>query len=201
MIGPFKQGIAPNGLVSGVSSTNTSIRLNSTGIRPTKILLTTTAPTHVSFGTLSGNAVATVNSPIFGLGMPAYIDTAGLQSFAVLQPIGGSVAIVVASTLEDSRTKNTDKIKFIADGTTATSGPASARVTIPLNSSGNKPDNILVTTNGAVRILQGDATITAGTFDTIVTSITPLIINVKGDTNISYEEIIAGSLINFTALE
>jgi hypothetical protein len=89
----------------------------------------------------------------------------------------------------------------MATGFTATTGAASARSAIPVNSAGERPRYIRVAAINESYVKLGDATVTATANDILVQPADSLWLAVNGSTNIAYIQGTAAGKVNVVPLE
>lgn len=86
-------------------------------------------------------------------------------------------------------------------GKTQTTGAASARVTIPVDSAGNVPRFIRVAAVTESYVKLGDSTVAATTNDILVQPADAVILTVNGATNIAYIQGTSTGKVNILPLE
>jgi hypothetical protein len=93
-----------------------------------------------------------------------------------------------------------DGISIFTTGSTITTGAASARVAIPVDSSGNLPRYIRITAINPCFIKLGDSTVVAASGDAMVQPADALILAVNGATNIAAIQQAAAGLVQISPL-
>lgn len=97
--------------------------------------------------------------------------------------------------------KRDSVITIAADGTTVTTGAASARVAIPVNSSGSRPLYIRVTSVAEAYVQMGGSSVNATANSVLVQPADSQIFAVGGHTHIAYIQGTAATRVNITPLE
>lgn len=92
-------------------------------------------------------------------------------------------------------------MKITTVGTGATSGAASATITIPNDSSGSVARKVLITVEGSTYVLPGASGVTATTSSIIVNPESPLLLDVRGLTHIAHLQLTAAQRITVTPVE
>jgi len=97
--------------------------------------------------------------------------------------------------------KRPDVITIAQDGTTVTTGAASARVPIPNDQSGNRPLYIRVAATADSRIQMGGSAVNATANSMLVQPADSVILAVAGHTHLAYIQGSAAATLNVTPLE
>lgn len=97
--------------------------------------------------------------------------------------------------------KRADVITVVATGSTVTTGAASARITIPNNSAGQKPLYIRVAASAESFVRLGDSTVTATGNDLLIQPADSERLAVGGATHIAYIQGPAAGRVNIVALD
>lgn len=97
--------------------------------------------------------------------------------------------------------KRPDVITIVADGTTVTTAAASARVAIPNNSAGARPNYIRVSASAESYVRLGDASVVATANSTLIQPADAVIFAVGGATNIAHIQGAAPARVNIVPLE
>lgn len=97
--------------------------------------------------------------------------------------------------------KRENAITIAVDGTTVTTGAASARVAIPVSSSGSKPLYIRVTAVAEAYVQMGGSAVVATANSVLVQPADSMIFAVGGHTHIAYIQGAAATRVNIVPLE
>lgn len=97
--------------------------------------------------------------------------------------------------------KRADVITIAVNGTTVTTGAASAAVPIPVNSSGNRPLYIRVAATNESYVQMGGATVAATANSALIQPADAALFAVGGHTHIAHIQGGASGRVNITPLE
>lgn len=91
--------------------------------------------------------------------------------------------------------------KITENGSSATTGAASATIAIPNNSAGKPALKVMITVEGLTHVLPGTSAAVATTASTIVSASAPLLIDTVGISHIAHLQLTAAQLIVVTPIE